>query len=130
MSVFYSASTGGFYDDQIHKNIPADCVEISAERREDLLSQQSATCLICADENGLPIIAERIFDVDELMALVRDRRDKLLQASDHKMMADYPASEAERGAWAAYRQQLRDLPETITDPADVIWPEPPTGADA
>jgi hypothetical protein len=42
-------------------------------------------------------------------------------------MPDAPLGEGEREAWRVYRQALRDLPETITDPADILWPEPPTG---
>jgi hypothetical protein len=49
-------------------------------------------------------------------------RDNLLKASDWTQLADAPV---DRAAWAAYRQALRDLPESADDPRDIIWPKPP-----
>jgi hypothetical protein len=53
---------------------------------------------------------------------LRLRRDALLAASDFRMVADAPWDTA---PWAAYRQQLRDLPDATADPRTAIWPEPP-----
>jgi len=65
--------------------------------------------------------SERI--VFELMSTVRKKRDELLLASDRTQFAD---SSVDAKAWAVYRQALRDLPATITDPTEPIeWPEPP-----
>lgn len=130
MTIFYAASTGGFYDDAIHSSRPADCVEISHSHRDWLLEQQSATSLITADANGYPVITERVFSEAEHLHQMRSRRDGLLRETDMTQIPDYPISAELRTAWASYRQQLRDLPETTTDPADIIWPEPPTGASA
>jgi len=55
-------------------------------------------------------------------AAVRDERDRLLTASDWTQVADAPVDPA---AWAAYRQQLRDIPQTFDDPDAVVWPEAP-----
>ncbi|MCY9814479.1 hypothetical protein [Aeromonas caviae] len=53
--MFYSKSTGGFYDAAIHgDNIPADAVEITAEKHTSLLDAQSRGKLISADEFGYP----------------------------------------------------------------------------
>lgn len=53
--------------------------------------------------------------------LARLRRNELLAASDWTQTADAPV---DRNAWAAYRQQLRDLPEQPNWP-DVEFPTPP-----
>lgn len=54
--MFYSKSTGGFYDAVIHgENIPADAVEITDEYHSILLEAQSSGRQITADENGHPI---------------------------------------------------------------------------
>lgn len=53
---------------------------------------------------------------------LRLRRDRLLAATDFRMIPDAPWDTT---AWAAYRQELRDLPETVTDPRTAEWPEPP-----
>lgn len=53
--MFYSKSTGGFYDAAIHgDDIPADAVEITAEKHASLLDAQSRGKLITADEFGYP----------------------------------------------------------------------------
>jgi hypothetical protein len=54
---------------------------------------------------------------------LRNRRDNLLSATDHRMVADAPW---DTEPWAAYRQALRDLPEQTSDPRKAVWPEPPT----
>ena len=57
------------------------------------------------------------------MAEVRHIREVLLAKSDWTQLPDAPVDQA---AWAVYRQELRDLPSTITDPSEVVWPKPPT----
>lgn len=37
--------------------------------------------------------------------------------------------EAQKQAWRSYRQALRDLPQTFSNPEDVIWPTPPEERD-
>jgi len=49
-------------------------------------------------------------------AINRGKRDLLLKESDWTQLPDSPLNEAQRAAWAAYRQALRDLPN------DVNWP--------
>lgn len=54
--MFYSKSTGGFYDAAIHgDSIPADAVEITAEEHAALLGAQSNGQQIGADETGYPV---------------------------------------------------------------------------
>ena len=68
----------------------------------------------------------RAYNFDELQAQyakVRDRRIKLLQACDWTQIVDYDLG-ADRDAWAAYRQELRDLADA-PNPFDITWPMPP-----
>jgi len=62
---------------------------------------------------------------------VRAERDRRLAACDYLMMPDYPLPEADRAAWAVYRQELRDLPAQVGfpwgGPDDVLWPVEPGG---
>ena len=53
---------------------------------------------------------------------IRAERDRRLAASDWTQVSDAPVDAA---AWAAYRQQLRDLPQNYILPSDVEWPEEP-----
>lgn len=58
MSLFYSKSTGGFYDDSIHSatQIPTDAVPITEAVWQALLAGQSEGQTIVADANGNPIL--------------------------------------------------------------------------
>lgn len=54
--MFYSPSTGGFYDEAIHGDgIPADALQITAERHAELLNAQSTGKQIQAGEGGIPV---------------------------------------------------------------------------
>jgi hypothetical protein len=53
---------------------------------------------------------------------VRTERDRLLAASDWTQVADAPVNQT---AWAAYRQELRDVPQQAGFPEAVIWPRKP-----
>ena len=52
---------------------------------------------------------------------IRSKRDGLLAATDWWAVSDRAISAAE----AAYRQALRDVPQTFSSPADVVWPTKP-----
>ena len=57
---------------------------------------------------------------------MRSMRDILLTACDWTQAADSPLTDAKKAEWATYRQALRDLPSTTTDPANPTWPTKPT----
>ncbi len=52
---------------------------------------------------------------------VRKQRAKLLAETDWMANSDVTMSEE----MTAYRQALRDLPQTYTEPTDVVWPTNP-----
>ena len=56
---------------------------------------------------------------------VRAERDRRLTASDWSQMPDNALAAPAIAAWAAYRQQLRDIPQDYNDPDLVVWPEKP-----
>ena len=58
-------------------------------------------------------------------AQVRAERDRLLTACDWTQVADAPLTDADKQAWADYRQTLRDIPQDFATPDDVVWPEQP-----
>ena len=55
-------------------------------------------------------------------AAVRVERDRLLDVSDWSQMPDNALDAPTIAAWAAYRQELRDIPQTQVDPDSVVWP--------
>lgn len=56
---------------------------------------------------------------------IRAKRDQLIRESDWTMI---PGATVDQAQWAAYRQILRDLPQTYSDPEDVVWPAVPSTA--
>lgn len=58
---------------------------------------------------------------------VRNIRDQKLVLSDVYALSDRWAAltSEEQAAWTTYRQELRDIPQTYSDPADVVWPVEP-----
>ncbi|MBT2869772.1 hypothetical protein JQK19_21295 [Chromobacterium violaceum] len=59
MTIFYSASTGGFYDSEIHgEGCPADAVQVEDSVYEALFRGQAAGKLIQADGNGCPVLVD------------------------------------------------------------------------
>jgi hypothetical protein len=59
-------------------------------------------------------------------AIFKGMRDQMLAASDWTQSVDSPLSAEQKQVWATYRQKLRDLPESTTDPSNPQWPEKPT----
>ena len=58
---------------------------------------------------------------------IRATRDKILKDTDWTMTTGATVDQAQ---WAAYRQNLRDIPQTYKDktPDDVVWPTQPSTA--
>lgn len=65
-------------------------------------------------------------DTDILTARMRHQRDVLLAQSDWTQTVDAPFTDAQKYAWADYRQQLRDFPATWTPSDTADFPNPPT----
>lgn len=63
---------------------------------------------------------------DKVALEFRGQRDLFLSTSDWTQAADSPLTDAKKAEWATYRQALRDLPSTTTDPANPTWPTKPT----
>lgn len=126
MTTFYSASRAGFFDDAIHDVLPADAVAITAERYKQLMADQADGRLIVAGVDGVPETIDRPgLTVEEALEALRTERNRLLAACDFTQMPDAPVTDAQREAWRVYRQALRDLPETNSDPASCEWPIAP-----
>ena len=58
---------------------------------------------------------------------IRGKRDTILQSTDWTMTTGATVDQAQ---WAAYRQVIRDIPQTYKDktPDDVVWPTQPSTA--
>ena len=58
---------------------------------------------------------------------IRAKRDQILRSTDWTMTTGATVDQAQ---WAAYRQVIRDIPQTYKDktPDDVVWPTQPSTA--
>ena len=65
------------------------------------------------------------FGTDYIGAL-RHYRDTLLRESDWTQFTDSPLSDAKKNEWKTYRQSLRDLPATESDPENATFPTKPS----
>ena len=66
-------------------------------------------------------------NIDAEWANIRQERDRRLIVSDNFVLPDRWASMTpeKQQAWSVYRQALRDIPQTFSDPKDVVWPTKP-----
>lgn len=80
--MFYSKTTGGFYDREIHgDNIPSDAVEITIEQHAALLEGQANGKRIVADEDGFPVLADRPALTDEELQQLKNAEARAYLAS-------------------------------------------------
>lgn len=135
--MYYSSQTNGFYDPAINGNdIPADAVEITSDRYDELLAAQSDGQLIVPGENGKPtlephpaptqaqLIASAIQTRDELLRTAAIRIAPLQDAVD--IGEATTAEEQQLLAWKRYRVALNRITEQPGFPTVIEWPETPS----
>ncbi len=77
----------------------------------------------------IPVPTEPEITKEQIDMGIRNLRKYLLQESDWTQVVDSPLTAAKKAEWAAYRQQLRDMPQTFataTKISDVTVPTVPT----
>ncbi|HCG8975245.1 TPA: phage tail assembly chaperone [Vibrio parahaemolyticus] len=57
---------------------------------------------------------------------VRAKRDQLIAETDWTQIADAPLTQEQVDEFKVYRQALRDIPQNVGNPDDVVWPTKPT----
>ena len=60
-----------------------------------------------------------------LAASARQKRDRLIAATDYLVTPDYPISDDRLVKVKIYRQALRDIPEQAGFPRTIAWPDKP-----
>jgi len=76
------------------------------------------------DANNNPVY--EIMSANTKLEIIRDMRSGLLENSDWMMTTDSPLSDEKRTEWQTYRQVLRDLPQSNTDPFSILFPTRPS----
>lgn len=59
MQLYYSPSSGGFYRDDVHRDIPADAMPIPADTHAALLAAQAQGKIIQAGSDGQPVAMDQ-----------------------------------------------------------------------
>lgn len=134
--IFYSASTGGFYDSDLHSVIPDDRVQITKDERATLISGESEGKVIVAGEHGIPSLAERLpATSDDLAKLERKWRDSELASvlwlrerhrDQQEVGGDTSLSPEQFAELLVYLQALRDWPQASEFPDSLYRPVPPS----
>ena len=126
MTYFYSPGTSGFYSDVIHPNLPSDCIQISDSEYQTLLDGQSSGKKIVSLQGTVTLVdpTKTVMTWDE----IRAARDNKLAACDWTQIPDSPLTQTVKMNWKSYRQLLRDLTSTYSDPTLVVWPTAPDGS--
>jgi hypothetical protein len=96
--------------------VPFDVLADQATREDD------GTVTLQADPSKVQA------KLDASWAALRAERNRRLAATDWTQLADTHLSQEKKDAWAAYRQELRDLPDETQDPTAPEWPLDPTQA--
>ncbi len=67
------------------------------------------------------------FSLDDKWRFLRNTRNARLKESDWTQLPDADLTTAQKTAWTNYRQQLRDLPSTNSNPDLITFPESSLG---
>lgn len=105
--------------------------KVNAFKAHDRLTQKLVSCDAYDDGEFVSLVqvvdltAEEIQSAkDSAMANIRGQRNQLLKECDWTQIAD--CTIPKKAEWTTYRQTLRDLPSTITEPRTFTdWPHNP-----
>ena len=121
----YSRTTNSFYDTVISTDLPFDVVDVTSARHAEImreLSERGKT--LSADfATGEPIVVDAAQpSLTELAALARQQRNRLLLDSDWVVLRSYETGVPVPKNWKTYRKALRDVPDQLGFPTNIIWP--------
>jgi hypothetical protein len=105
--------------------------KVNAFKAHDRLTQKLVQCAAYDDGEFVSIVEVQLLTAEEIQAAkdsamsnIRGTRNQLLNACDWTQAVD--CTIAKKTEWATYRQALRDLPSTITEPRTFsAWPNNP-----
>ena len=77
------------------------------------------------DVGGIAIVLTDAEYDTVLAASARQKRDRLIAATDYLVTPDYPIESDRLAKVKIYRQALRDIPEQSGFPRTITWPDKP-----
>jgi len=112
----------GFYDSNITDQIPEPNIKIDLDQHLDLFNRLSNNQSIKVGD--ITINPQTVSEVPITWDQIRSTRDNKLSSCDWTQASDVPSKIS--SIWKEYRQALRDIPQTYSDPNSVVWPSEPT----
>jgi hypothetical protein len=120
MTIYFSVENDGFYHSDAGVPIPNDAIEITEDQYNYFILNMNAEGKMLVLEDDELVLKPRQYKIS--WGTIRQKRNKLLSQSDYTQMPDWPGNKT---AWAEYRQVLRDITITFSDPNEVVWPKAP-----
>ena len=113
----------GWYEDEIHSDIPEPNVQVSEEVWQNALDSSHNTII-----GG--VTSQVDYRTDEQKAYdIRFLRDQLLQSEVDPVVTNplrwAELSSAVQQQWTDYRTALLDVPQQLGFPNEVVWPTKP-----
>ena len=72
------------------------------------------------------VYGEKVLELDDsTWENIRKKRDYILKSTDWTVT---PGCSDDQAQWSAYRQNLRDIPQTYSKLEDISWPTKPSTA--
>lgn len=103
--LYFSASTSGFYDSDIHSVLPEDAVEITKEEHMLLLDGQSVGKRIVSDGTGKPTLVGPIArTLDELKTFKLLKNNKTYEEKVTFYTSSYP--QMEKDTWPTQAREI------------------------
>ncbi len=126
--IFYSKTTGGFYDTDVHAEdqIPADAIEISEAAHAALIESQCLGKTIVSDADGYPVAIDPPGPTSaELWAARRKEAQTSLEESDITVLRCYENGVPVPKEWVAYRKALRFIVGAEDGDVSAPFPQQP-----
>lgn len=79
-----------------------------------------------AEEINIPEDVIQKAEQDNKWSDIRNKRDYLMTSCDWTQIPDASLTDEMKSKYTAYRQALRDIPQSHDNPDDVVWPVKPT----
>ena len=92
----------------------------------DLVSLSANFDSLKAKVEAIEIIVygEKVLELDDsTWENIRSKRDYILKSTDWTVT---PGCTVDQAQWSAYRQNLRDIPQTYSKLEDITWPTKPS----
>ncbi len=114
MSKFYSKSTNGFYDEDLHGTaVPTDAVKITEDTYHSIMIGQAKGKTLTSDKDGQPVLSAPVSQADK--PAITDGRDqqRYLASTDWYVLRLVETAQAIPPDVVAKRKAARDAISTI-----------------